>query len=270
MPELPEVEVTRRGIAPALEGVRIAGVVVRNPRLRWPIPPDLDERLRGAPVRSVRRRAKYLLIGFDEGSLIVHLGMSGSLRLVSPGTPPGPWDHFDLLLARQILRLRDPRRFGAVLWQSGAAEGHVLLRGLGIEPLEPGFSGAHLHAAARNRRVAIKQLLMDASVVVGIGNIYASESLFRSSIHPLRSAARVSAARYERLAGAVQDTLRDALAAGGSTLRDFVGGDGQPGYFQQQYFVYGRTGAPCRACGLPVRRILQGQRSTFYCAGCQR
>lgn len=269
MPELPEVEITRRGIEPWLRGREITGVSVRNPRLRWPVPPDLDATLRGCVVRAVERRAKYLLLDCGTGTLILHLGMSGSLRVLRTRESPGPYDHFDLRAGDTVLRLRDPRRFGAVLWHPGEPEAHPLLRALGTEPLSEGFTGRVLHRASRGRRVAVKHLLMDQHVVVGVGNIYASESLFRAGIDPRAAAARLSAPRYERLADAVRSTLRDALAAGGSTLRDFVGSDGSPGYFQQQYFAYDREGEPCRVCGTPIRRIVQGQRSTYLCRVCQ-
>jgi len=275
MPELPEVEVTRRGIAPFVEGATVTGVVVRDRRLRWPVPRDLDRRLRGATVRAVDRRAKYLLFRFDHGTLIVHLGMSGSLRVVGARDAAGPWDHFDLVVqppgaAAGALRLRDPRRFGSVLWHRGRPETHSLLRDLGVEPLSDAFSGDVLYRASRGRSAAVKLFLMDHSVVVGVGNIYASESLFRAGIHPRTAAGRVSRQRYAVLAAAVRETLQDALKAGGSTLRDFVGGDGEPGWFQQQYFVYGREGDACRICAAAIRRITQGQRSSFYCLKCQR
>jgi formamidopyrimidine-DNA glycosylase len=272
MPELPEVEVTRRGIAPSVEGATVTGVVVRNPRLRWPVPADLGNRLVGQVVRSTGRRAKYLLLTFDQGTLIIHLGMSGSLRVVEAASAPAPWDHVDIVFGRHCLRLRDPRRFGAVLWHpagSGPVTTHPLLSHLGVEPLESGFDGALLHARSRGRRSSVKLFLMDAAVAVGIGNIYASESLFRAGINPRTAAGRITRARYDRLAGCVRETLTAALAAGGSTLRDFVGGDGKAGYFQQQYGVYGREGEPCHACGTTVKRIVQGQRSTFFCPGCQ-
>jgi formamidopyrimidine-DNA glycosylase len=269
MPELPEVEITRRGIAPVLRSRTITAVTVREPRLRWRVPRGLAATLLGARIKAVRRRAKYLLLDCGTGTLIVHLGMSGSLRLVGPGEPPGPYDHFDLGVGDLTLRLRDPRRFGAVLWHPGDPAGHPLLAHLGVEPLSPAFTGRLLHAATRGRRVAIKQALMDHKVVVGVGNIYASESLFRARVDPRTAAGRLSATRCERLAQAVRDTLRDALAAGGSSLRDFMHSDGSPGYFQQRHFVYGREGAPCRICGTPVRRIAQGQRSTWYCPDCQ-
>jgi formamidopyrimidine-DNA glycosylase len=270
MPELPEVETTRRGIAPHIEGRDVAGVVVRHHGLRWPVPRNLGRLIAGARIRTVGRRAKYLLLHTDRGTLIIHLGMSGSLRIVQPDTRPGPHDHFDLCVGDAVVRLRDPRRFGAVLWHASATAPHPLLAALGVEPLSDAFDGDTLWRAARGRRVAIKLLLMNAAVVVGVGNIYASESLFRAGIPPRLAAQRVSRTRCARLAAAVRSTLSDALAAGGSTLQDFVGADGAPGYFQQQYFVYDRQGQPCRVCGTAIRRIVQGQRSTFLCPQCQR
>ena len=269
MPELPEVEVTLRGIAPQLAGRRISGVVVREARLRWRIP-DLLPVLQARTIRALRRRGKYLLFDCSDGHLLVHLGMSGSLRLLPRHAPPGRHDHFDLLLDDVLLRLHDPRRFGAVLWIEGDAEAHPLLSRLGIEPLTREFSGARLHAMTRGRRTAIKQLLMDGRRIAGIGNIYANEILFRAAIHPAAPARRLSRERCARLATAIKGTLRAAIRAGGSSLRDFVGSDGKPGYFQQRYWVYERTGQPCRRCGTPIRRTLQGQRSSFYCPHCQR
>jgi formamidopyrimidine-DNA glycosylase len=270
MPELPEVEITRQGIAPHLTGRTVTGVVVRHHGLRWPIPKSLAKSVTGARIAGVQRRAKYLLVDCGRGTLIIHLGMSGSLRVLASSTPPGPYDHFDLCVGESVVRLRDPRRFGAVLWHGGAPATHPLLAHLGAEPLSDAFDGGMLWRAARGRRVAIKLLLMNAAIVVGVGNIYASESLFRAGIHPRTPAHRVSRARADRLAAAVKATLADALAAGGSTLQDFVGADGAPGYFQQQYFVYDREGAPCRVCGTAIRRIVQGQRSTYFCPTCQR
>lgn len=270
MPELPEVEITRRGIAPALCDRRITAVTVREPRLRWRVPAALEAILLGARIRAVRRRAKYLLLDCGKGTLIVHLGMSGSLRVVGAAEPPGPYDHFDLGVGEVAMRLRDPRRFGAVLWHAGDPERHPLLAHLGVEPLSRAFDGRHLYAGTRGRRVAIKLALMDHKLVVGVGNIYANESLFRARIHPRTAAGRLSAARCARLADAVRATLADALAAGGSSLRDFVHSDGSPGDFQSTYFVYGREGEPCRVCRRPIRRVSQGQRSTWYCPACQR
>jgi len=269
MPELPEVEITRRGIAPHLVGRTIDKVTVRNARLRWPVPPAVRA-LAGRVVRSVRRRGKYLLLDCGDGHLIVHLGMSGSLRLVPAGTAPGKHDHFELGLGAQLLRLRDPRRFGAVLWTVQAPEAHALLRDLGIEPLSRTLDGARLHALTRGRRTAIKPFLMDGRRVVGVGNIYASESLFLAGIDPRTRAGRLSAPRSARLALAVKSTLRAAIRAGGSTLRDFVASDGTHGCFQREAWVYGRAGEACRRCGARVRRMLQGQRATYYCPGCQQ
>jgi len=270
MPELPEVEITRRGIEPHLAGQILTGAEVRHRGLRWPVPRNLASTVRGARVRSVARRGKYLVIECERGALILHLGMSGSLRVLPAREPPGPYDHFDLRFDDKVLRLRDPRRFGAVLWWRGPPGAHPLLAGLGVEPLSHEFDGDALHRATRGRRAAIKQVLMDSRVVAGVGNIYASESLFRAGIHPATPAGRLSRNRCARLAAAVRETLLDAIAAGGSTLRDFVNADGAAGYFQMRYFVYDREREPCRACGLPVKRIVQGQRSTFYCPRCQR
>jgi formamidopyrimidine-DNA glycosylase len=269
MPELPEVEVTRRGLAPQLAGRVISGVAVREPRLRWPISADV-RRLAGRTVAAVRRRGKYLLVDCGDGHLILHLGMSGSLRVLPPGTPAGKHDHFDLLLGDRMLRLRDPRRFGAVLWVAGDATDHTLLAHLGVEPLTRALDGARLHALTRGRRTPIKLFLMDARLIVGVGNIYASESLFVAGIDPRMKARRISLERSRKLAAAIKLTLRKAIRAGGSSLRDFVGVDGNPGYFQQRYWVYDRAGEPCRRCGATIRRIVQGQRSTFFCPRCQK
>ncbi|MBM3353466.1 MAG: bifunctional DNA-formamidopyrimidine glycosylase/DNA-(apurinic or apyrimidinic site) lyase [Betaproteobacteria bacterium] len=269
MPELPEVEVTRRGIAPQLVGRTITAVTVREPRLRWRVPAFV-RRLAGREVRAVKRRGKYLLLDCGDGHLILHLGMSGSLRLVAAGAAPGKHDHVDIALGPRVLRLRDPRRFGAVLWTSTAPEAHPLIRHLGVEPLSAAFDGRHLHALTRGRRTSIKQLLMDGRLLVGVGNIYASESLFLSGISPRRRAGTLSPARCARLVASVKEVLRAAIRAGGSTLRDFVGGDGASGYFQVQHLVYDRAGGPCRRCGTPIRRLVQGQRATYYCPRCQR
>jgi formamidopyrimidine-DNA glycosylase len=274
MPELPEVETTRRGLAPHVVGQTIRAVVVRNPALRWPVPGDLDARLRGGTISGIDRRGKYLLLrieGRTPGWLMVHLGMSGSLRVVHAESAPGPHDHFDLALADgHALRLRDPRRFGAVLWVEGDPARHPLLAHLGVEPLSDAFSGDFLYRQTRARNAAIKLVLMDAHLVVGVGNIYANEALFEAGINPKLPARRLGPERCARLVAAVRHTLRRAIKAGGSSLRDFVGADGEPGYFQQQYFVYGRAGEACRRCGGPIRQIRQGQRSTFYCPRCQR
>jgi formamidopyrimidine-DNA glycosylase len=271
MPELPEVETTRRGLLPHLVGRRLRGAVVRNAKLRWPVPRDLPRRLRGEEVLAIGRRGKYLLFECRRGHLLVHLGMSGRLSIVSEGSPARAHDHVDVQLeGDQVLRLTDPRRFGAMLWVSGPTERHALLRGLGLEPLDPGFTGEAMHRLAAGRRVAVKQFLMNGRIVAGVGNIYASEALFRAGIHPLRAAGRVSRASWERLAAAVRETLEAALAAGGTTLRDFASADGRPGYFQNECAVYGREGEPCIRCARPIRARRQGQRSTFFCASCQR
>ncbi|SFL01116.1 DNA-(apurinic or apyrimidinic site) lyase [Nitrosomonas aestuarii] len=282
MPELPEVEVTRLGIAPYLEKRRITGVVIRNPRLRWPIPDDLNDRLKGQIIHAITRRAKYLLFECGIGTLILHLGMSGSLRLLSNGSMPcaesgdslvdrpGKHDHFDLIVEDQtILRLRDPRRFGAVLWQSGNTLQHPLLVNLGPEPLVPDFCATRLYESTRARKSSIKSILMNNQVVVGIGNIYANEALFHAKINPRTAACRIGLSRYEKLVQNIKAVLQKAIEAGGSSLRDFVNSDGNPGYFQQQYWVYGRAGMTCRDCGSVIKQIKQNQRSSFYCPVCQ-
>src|SRR5687767_1562528 len=269
MPELPEVEVTRRGLAPQLAGRVISGVAVREPRLRWPVPRDVLA-LAGRTVRAIRRRGKYLLVDCGDGHLILHLGMSGSLRVLPPGTPPGKHDHFDLLVGDRLLRLRDPRRFGAVLWTAGDVAAHPLLAHLGIEPLSRALTPARLHALTRGNRIAIKNFLMDGRRIVGVGNIYASESLFRSGINPRKRAGRLSKQEANKLVAAIKATLQAAIRAGGSTLRDFVGADGSSGYAQQRHYVYDRAGKKCRRCRAPIRKLLQGQRSTYYCPTCQK
>jgi formamidopyrimidine-DNA glycosylase len=268
MPELPEVEVTRRGLVPHVAGCVISGVHVREARLRWKVADEVRS-LAGRTVRGVLRRGKYLLLDCGDGHLILHLGMSGSLRVLPAETPPGKHDHFDLVLGDRLLRLRDPRRFGAVLWTSSPVASHPLLAHLGIEPLSRALDPGRLHRLTRGHRAPIKQFLMDGRRIVGVGNIYASESLFRARISPHTPAGRLSAERCARLSAAIKETLRRAIRAGGSTLRDFVGTDGNPGYFQNRYWVYDREGKPCRRCGTPVRRIVQGQRSTFHCPRCQ-
>ena len=272
MPELPEVETTRRGILPAVKGRTVSAVDLRERRLRWPVDPALPELLTNRPLRDVARRAKYLLFRFDHGTLLVHLGMSGSLRLLRGSVPePRKHDHVDLLFEGGVsLRYHDPRRFGCMLWIEGEVDAHPLLRELGPEPLEDGFDGGVLFRAARGKRSAVKQLLMDGGVVVGVGNIYASESLFRAGIDPRRAAGRVSAARYSALADAVRQVLGESVATGGTTLRDYVDGNGQPGEFALRLSVYGREGQACPRCGVPIRQVRLGQRSTFFCGGCQR
>jgi len=270
MPELPEVETTRRGIAPRLTGATVTRVIVRERRLRWPIPAGIEARLRGQIVNAVERRAKYLLLRTGAGAAMIHLGMSGTLRFVTPDTTPGKHDHVDIETdADCILRFNDPRRFGCLLWTDGNPLEHPLLARLGPEPLGAGFTGAFLHGASRGRRIAIKPHLMNAAIVVGVGNIYASESLFRAGIHPGRAAGRLSLERMTRLAGAVKSVLQESIRYGGTTLRDFYNGAGKPGYFRNELQVYGRTGEACTRCRQPIRRIVLGQRSTFYCPRCQ-
>jgi len=270
MPELPEVETTRRGIAPHLCGQRVRAVVVREPRLRWPVTPALARGLAGRRIDAVERRAKYLLLRAGDHSLILHLGMSGRLRLTPPSTALKPHDHLDVVLESDLcLRLNDPRRFGAALWWPGDPLTHPLLRALGPEPLSPAFTGDALYGRSRGRRAPVKAFVMDSRVVVGVGNIYANEALFLAGIHPRRAAGRISRARYGRLAGAIKTVLADAIGRGGTTLRDYVSADGSPGFFQLELCVYGRAGEPCRRCAMPVRRITASQRGTFYCPHCQ-
>ena len=270
MPELPEVETTRRGIAPHVEGRVVTKVVLRRPDLRWPIPAAIGTELPGARIDAVDRRAKYLLLRTAAGAAIVHLGMSGMLRVLPHGTPVATHDHVDLELdSGLLLRLTDPRRFGCLLWQP-LGHTHDLLRNLGPEPLSPEFDGGYLYARARGRSVAVKVMLMDQATVVGVGNIYASEALYSAGIRPDRAAGAVSRGRYDRLAVEAKRILLHSITRGGTTLRDFLAPDGAPGYFEQELKVYGREGEPCRACGSPVKAIRLGQRSTFFCALCQR
>jgi formamidopyrimidine-DNA glycosylase len=273
MPELPEVEVVRTGLAATAVGRTVTSVERRAPALRWPIPDDLHARLAGRTLESVERRGKYLLLAFDIGWLIVHLGMSGTLAWARADLPLRAHDHLDLVFGDGVLRLNDPRRFGAVLWHDaadGPPQGHPLLASLGIEPFSEGFDGALLHAGTRGRRVAIKQLLLSGTLVVGVGNIYASESLFRAGIRPSTPARNLTRPRCDRLAEAIRATLSAAIAAGGSTLRDFVSSEGASGYFQLECKVYDRAGQPCRVCGEPVRMRRDQQRATYWCVGCQR
>lgn len=270
MPELPEVETTRRGILPAVAGSRVLRLSVHEPRLRWPVPAELAN-LEGQRIETVTRRGKYLLLHTDAGVALVHLGMSGSLRLVSPGEPRRRHDHLELQLdSGWTLRFHDPRRFGCFLWLTTPPQEHPLLAELGPEPLEADFDGAYLSQRARGRSAPVKSFLMDSHVVVGVGNIYANEALFRAGIHPLRPAGRISAGRYELLAQAVKEILSYAIERGGTTLRDFVNGHGEPGYFQLELDAYGRAGEPCRRCPSLMRELRLGGRSTVYCPHCQR
>ena len=271
MPELPEVETTCRGIAPHLMGRRIDGVVVREHRLRWPVAPQLVYQMPGLGVRRISRRAKYLLLETDNGCLIVHLGMSGSLRVVPHNKQPDKHDHVDLVLDDgNCLRLRDPRRFGCMVWSDGKPTQHPLLADLGPEPWDEKFSGEYLYRLAGKRKVAVKNFIMDAHTVVGVGNIYANEALFGAGIDPRRAAGRISKKRYQRLAQAIIDVLDAAIEQGGTTLRDFVNSDGEPGYFSLELKVYDREGDDCTNCGRPIKREVIGQRSTFFCNRCQR
>ena len=270
MPELPEVETTRLGLLPRLQGRTLERIVVRNPRLRWPVPDDLQSHLAGLVLNALNRRGKYLLFDFGPATQIVHLGMSGSLRFAGPDEPAALHDHVDWLFDDgTTLRLRDPRRFGAVLWTENVKR-HPLLAHLGPEPLTPEFDAAYLHAQCQRRSASIKQVIMDAQVVVGVGNIYASESLFHAGIRPTTTARRLSRPACARLVAAIKQVLAAAIAAGGSSLRDYVASDGELGYFQLQTRVYDREGQPCKVCATPIRRIVQGQRASFYCPRCQR
>ena len=271
MPELPEVETTRRGIQPYVEGHRIKEVVIREARLRWPIPAHLNQILKGKNIIAVRRRAKYLLLDLGDGILIIHLGMSGSLRIINIAETPKKHDHVDIILdSNQCLRYHDPRRFGAILWTTEPVYEHSLLSHLGPEPLESEFTPQRLFQLSRGRSQPVKIFIMDNHTVVGVGNIYASEALFKAGIRPNRPCGKISKARYERLAECIKETLAKAIEQGGTTLRDFVGGDGKPGYFKQELAVYGRTGEPCITCSSIIKEMKLGNRNTFFCSKCQR
>jgi formamidopyrimidine-DNA glycosylase len=273
MPELPEVEVVRLGISPFVTDQIVRRAVVRRPNLRWPIPSDLTELMAGQRVLTTARRSKYLLLEFDSGWLMVHLGMSGVLQWLPLEHPLRTHDHVDIVFEKGLLRLNDPRRFGAVLWHAkdqGDIAQHALMANLGVEPFDTAFTGPHMYKLSRGRNVAIKQLLLAGHLVVGVGNIYASESLFKAGIDPRRSAGKVSKLRYERLAQVIRQTLSDAIVAGGSTLRDFRGASGDSGYFQTNHLVYDKAGLPCVQCAKPILQLVQGQRSTYYCKFCQK
>jgi formamidopyrimidine-DNA glycosylase len=279
MPELPEVEITRRGLLPLLNQT-VKNVVIRNASMRWPIPAHLPETLINQKLISLSRRAKYILAEFGavsgegnikSGTLLLHLGMSGRISLLDRNYPPEKHDHFDIAFHDgRVLRLRDPRRFGAVLWAGLEANNHALLRALGPEPLGDEFNAKYLHAELKSRSAAIKVAIMDSHLVVGVGNIYASESLFRARIHPETPAKNLTLKQCEKLVSEIKDTLNAALDAGGSSISDFFGADGNPGYFQQDYFAYGRTDEPCKICSKPIKCIRLGQRSTFFCQSCQK
>jgi formamidopyrimidine-DNA glycosylase len=286
MPELPEVEITRRGLAEHLLGASIVQVIIRNGKLRWPVPANLTDILSGQTVLSLKRRGKYLLMTCGHGTVILHLGMSGSLRILASRllknqadeTPqnlhfesPAKHDHVDIILNNgKLIRLRDPRRFGAILWHEGDPQRHPLLASLGPEPLEEDFNSTYLYQVSRGRHVSIKQFIMDNHIVVGVGNIYANESLFRCNINPQLATGNLKPVQCEKLVAEIRNTLNAAIHKGGSSLRDFVHSDGSSGYFQQEYFVYGRAGKPCRQCGSYIIQIKQGQRSSFYCSTCQK
>ena len=271
MPELPEVETTRRALTGTLEGRRIQRLVVREPRLRQPIPARLALRLAGVRIESLERRAKYLVLRTESGSALIHLGMSGSLRITDPGVIPEPHDHYDLVLDNsRCVRYRDPRRFGLLLWAGARPERHPLLRDIGPEPFSDDFNGDYLYALSRTRSGPVKSLLMDSHVVAGVGNIYANEALFRAAIHPRRPARRVGPARYAALAEAVRNVLGEAIEAGGTTLRDFYSGTGTAGYFRIRLDAYDREGLPCPRCETPLRRLVIARRATYFCPCCQR
>jgi formamidopyrimidine-DNA glycosylase len=271
VPELPEVETTRRGISPHITGKRVKTVVVRQNKLRWPITPGLKKALPGQEILSVTRRGKYLLLNATEGTVIIHLGMSGSLKLVESNQSPKNHDHVDIVFNNnQTLRLHDPRRFGAVLWTTSTPLKHPLLDSLGPEPLNDEFDTDYLFQRSRKKRVAIKTFIMNSKIVVGVGNIYASEALFRSGIRPTTAAGKISKTRYQRLVKAIKDVLQAAIAEGGTTLRDFTNGEGKPGYFKQKLLVYGRAGEPCTVCNKTIKHSQQNQRATYYCSHCQR
>jgi len=269
MPELPEVETTRRGIAPALEQQKITAVIVRNKKLRWIVPIEISRDLAGQTVQKVQRRGKYLLLACDTGTVIIHLGMSGSLRILSVAIAANKHDHVDLIFGKQCLRFNDPRRFGCVLWTQKDALLHPLLKNLGPEPLSTAFSGSYLFRCANKRHVPIKNFLMDSSIVVGVGNIYANEALFIAGIHPQQAAGSISLAQFQCLAKTIKEVLRAAIKQGGTTLRNFSNSDGKPGYFKQKLNVYGRGGLACLTCKTILEEIRLGQRSTVYCPQCQ-
>jgi formamidopyrimidine-DNA glycosylase len=269
MPELPEVEVTRMGIEPHIKNRKVIDIIVRNGRLRWPIPAEIEQ-LVGQYVSQVERRAKYLLLRSDAGTAILHLGMSGKLCVVHQGTPVKKHDHVDIVFDNEmILRYNDPRRFGSLLWQGINDEPHSVLSNLGPEPFDGVFTGDYLYQRSRDKKCSIKQFVMDNKVVVGVGNIYANEALFKAGIHPKRAAGNIAKKRYEMLVPIIIKTLKKAIEQGGTTLKDFAQADGKPGYFAQELLVYGRKGEPCTICEAPLSEIKLGQRSTVFCGNCQ-
>lgn len=271
MPELPEVETTKRGIAPYVEGRRVEAVQVRESRLRWPVSPQLAQQMPGQLIQQVRRRGKYLLFDTASGCMLLHLGMSGSVRVLLEPRPPEKHEHVDIAMAGGILlRYKDPRRFGSLHWLTTDPLQHPLLASLGPEPLAAEFDGDYLYRHSRGRKIAVKNFLMNAQIVVGVGNIYANEALYHAGIAPGRAAGAVGLQRYRRLAAAVKDVLQAAIEVGGTTLRDFTAAEGEPGYFSQQLYVYGRGGEPCLNCGALVQTSRLGQRATYHCRRCQR
>ena len=271
MPELPEVETSRRGIEPYLLDKKIKSITIRQHKLRWPIPKNLPQLATGKKIRAVSRRAKYIYLELDNGTIIIHLGMSGSLRICTDKKPPEKHDHIDIQVSSgKILRLRDPRKFGCVLWAEGSVDEHRLIKPLGPEPLNDSFTAHYLHDKAKKRQCSIKSFIMNSHIVVGVGNIYASEALFRAGINPKRKAGNISVSRFEKLVTAIKLTLTLAIKEGGTTLRDFTGISGQPGYFAQKLLVYGRNSKPCTQCGESITQFTQQARSTFYCTVCQR
>lgn len=269
MPELPEVEVSRQGITPFMLGETVMRVVVRNAGLRWPIPSDIQDMV-GLTITGIRRRAKYLLLETDWGTAILHLGMSGNLKVLPHSSPAGKHDHVDIELGNgKLLRLNDPRRFGCLLWTREPIEQHPLLAKLGPEPLTDDFDGDYLYQRSRKRKIAVKQFIMDNHVVVGVGNIYANESLFSAGVHPQRAANEVELAEYLALTAEIKKVLARAITQGGTTLKDFTGSDGKPGYFVQELQVYGRAEQPCSACGAMLQEVRMGGRSTVFCPLCQ-
>ncbi|NKF21214.1 bifunctional DNA-formamidopyrimidine glycosylase/DNA-(apurinic or apyrimidinic site) lyase [Solimonas marina] len=272
MPELPEVETVRRGLEPHLRGRRIARVTVRDPRLRWPVPATLARDAEGRRIESIARRGKYMIVTLDSGDrMIWHLGMSGRMFVLDATHPVVKHDHVDFLLDDQrLIRFHDPRRFGAVLWWPAVENAHPLLATMGPEPFEDAFNGDYLFRKSRGREIAVKNFIMDGHIVVGAGNIYAAESLFRAGIRPTRRTGKLTRADCTRLAEKIREVLAEAVERGGTTLRDFFGADGASGYFQQELFVYGRDGQPCRTCGVPIKGLVLGGRASCYCPGCQR
>lgn len=271
MPELPEVETVRRGIEPAIKGKTISDVIIRERQLRWLIPKNFEKKIAGSKIKTIERRGKYLLLNSSHGSLLIHLGMSGKLHLLDPTTNPKKHDHADFIFSKKLcLRFNDPRRFGALIWTDKNPHEHKLLKDLGIEPFDLNFNAVYLFERARKKSTSAKQFLMDGKIVVGVGNIYANEVLFLANIHPLRVASTLSLQDCEKLVSAIRQVLADAIAVGGTTLKDFQSADGNPGYFQQDLKVYGRENKNCFVCKQPLEAIRINNRSTVFCRYCQQ